>query len=126
MTSHDRKWQIGLAAALLTTAVSLCALTVKAQEVAQEGAIPERPNIIPNRRWEEDWSVLADPRVKREPLDRLKYIPLSRRHPKAYLSLGFNLRERLEVDHSPFFGTVPGLKGEWLLSRLDRLIGKST
>ena len=48
-----------------------------------------------------------------------KYIPLSRRDPKTYLSLGFNLRERFEVDHSPLFGTVSGLKGEWLLSRLE-------
>ncbi len=119
MIAHNRKWHIGLAMALLTTVVIVCAPTTQAQEVARDDAVPERPKIIPNRRWEEDWSVLADPRVKREPLDRLKYIPLSRRHPKAYLSLGFTLRERLEVDHSPFFGTVAGLKGEWLLSRLE-------
>ena len=119
MIAHNWKWQIGLAAALLTIAVTVCASTTQAQEVTRDDAVPERPKIIPNRRWEEDWSVLADPRVKREPLDRLKYIPLSRRHPKTYLSLGFNLRERFEVDHSPLFGTVSGLKGEWLLSRLE-------
>ncbi len=119
MTAHNGRWQIGLAATLLATSVALCASTVLAQEVAQDDAVPERPKIVPNRRWQEDWSVLADPRVKREPLDRLKYIPLSRRHPRTYLSLGFNLRERFEVDHSPLFGTVSGLKGEWLLSRME-------
>jgi hypothetical protein len=118
MTSHNWKWQIGMAAALLTTVVILCASTVQAQ-VVQNEAVPRRPKIFPNRRWEEDWSVLADPRVKREPLDVLKYIPLSRRDSKTYLSLGFNLRERFEVNHSPLFGTVSGLKGEWLLSRLE-------
>ena len=107
-----------LAATLLATSVALCGSTVLAQEVAQDDAVPERP-FVPNRRWQEDWCVLADPRVKREPLDRLKYIPLSRRHRRTYLSLGFNLRERFEVDHSSLFGTVSGLKGEWLLSRME-------
>lgn len=87
-----------LAAAFLTTVVILCASTVQAQ-VVQNEAVPERPTIFPNRRGEEDWSVLADPQVGREPFDELKYIPLSRRHPKIYLSFGFNVRERLEVDH---------------------------
>jgi hypothetical protein len=41
---------------------------------------PDRPAILPDRRSEEDWSVLADPRVAREPLDRLKYVPLLYRH----------------------------------------------
>jgi hypothetical protein len=35
----------------------------------------ERPKILLNR-WQEDWSPLADPRIPREPLDDLKYIPL--------------------------------------------------
>src|SRR5260370_35861683 len=119
MIAHNRKWHIGLAMALLTTVVIVCAPTTQAQEVARDDAVPERPKIIPNRRWDEDWSVLADPRVKREPLDRLKYIPLSRRHPKAYSSLGSTLGERLAADHSPSFGTVAGLKGECLRSRLE-------
>jgi hypothetical protein len=63
--------------------------------------------------------VLADQRIKREPLDDLKYLPFSRHHPRTYLSFGFNLRERIEVDHAPFFGAPPGLKGEWFLSRLE-------
>jgi len=42
--------------------------------------------------------VLADPRVPREPLDSLKYIPLSADDPKTYLSLGAGLRERFEAN----------------------------
>jgi hypothetical protein len=38
---------------------------------------PARPQILFNR-WQEDWSVLANPAVPREPLDDLKYIPLAR------------------------------------------------
>ena len=79
----------------------------------------ERPAILPDRRSEEDWSVLADPRVAREPLDRLKYIPLSPANPSVYLSLGANLRERFELDHGTFFGAPAGESGQWLLSRLE-------
>ena len=37
---------------------------------------PERPAILFNR-WQEDWLVLADPRVPRQPFDEFNYIPLS-------------------------------------------------
>jgi Alginate export len=109
-------------AAAVITACGIHPGVAGAQDTAQTRvvpAVPERPTILPNRRWDEDWSVLADPRIKREPLDDLKYLPFSRHHPRTYLSFGFNLRERIEVDHSPFFGVLPGLKGEWFLSRLE-------
>ena len=109
-------------AAAVITACGIHPSVAGAQDTAQTRvvpAVPERPTILPNRRWDEDWSVLADPRIKREPLDDLKYLPFSRHHPRTYLSFGFNLRERIEVDHSPFFGVLPGLKGEWFLSRLE-------
>ena len=48
---------------------------------------PERPAILFNR-WQENWSVLADPRVPRKSLDDLKYIPLSTTDPNTYLSFG--------------------------------------
>ena len=56
-------------------------------------------------RWQEDWSVLADPRMPREPLDGLKYIPLSAYDPESYLSFGANLRERFEANDDAAFGT---------------------
>ena len=62
---------------------------------------PDRPAIAFNR-WAEDWSVLADPDVPREPLDELKYIPLSNDDARTYLSLGANVRERFEVNAANF------------------------
>ena len=51
---------------------------------------PVRPAIKANR-WQEDWSVLKDPALRTQPLDNLKYIPLSAANPFTYLSLGRNL-----------------------------------
>ncbi len=90
-----------------------------AQAVAAVAAqnVAKRPGIHPDRRFEEDWSVLADPRVAREPLDGLKYIPL--RLPGTFLSIGVNVRERLELNHATFFGIPPGQGGQWILSRVE-------
>jgi hypothetical protein len=79
---------------------------------------PTRPAILANR-WEEDWSVLADPRVPREPLDGLKYISLSPSDPKTYLSLGADLRERFEANDTAGFGTAPNRNNDYLISRSD-------
>jgi cell division protein FtsN len=49
--------------AVVITAIGLCTSTARAQEMAQTlvvSSVPERPKILPNRRWDEDWSVLAD------------------------------------------------------------------
>ena len=80
--------------------------------------VPHRPSIMFNR-WQEDWSVLADPRVERQPLDSLKYIPLSGGGPHAYLSLGADLRERFEANDAVNFG-VGGIKPQsYVISRLE-------
>ncbi len=79
------------------------------QAVAQESpAVPtpvtvERPAILFNR-WQEDWSVLADPALRTEPFDSLKYIALSSEDPQSYASLGANLRERVESTQLSAFG----------------------
>src|SRR5258708_11986695 len=57
--------------------------------------LPARPTIGMNR-WQEDWSVLADPSLRTEPFDNLKYIPLSPDDPKSYVSFGLDLREPFE------------------------------
>ena len=80
--------------------------------------VAQRPTILPNR-WQENWSALADPRIKRERFDNLKYIPLSNDDPGTYLSLGLNARGRLETNRGEFFGIPPSYEGEWLLSRLE-------
>jgi hypothetical protein len=81
-------------------------------------AAPQRPSIMFNR-WQEDWSVLADPQTPREPLDGLKYIPLVANDPETYLSFGANLRERFESNDAVNFG-VGGLKPQsYVISRLE-------
>src|SRR4029079_4953539 len=53
-----------------------------------------------------------------EPLDSLKYIPLSVDNPKSYVSLGLTLRERFELNDAPAF--CIGRKGDnYLLHRLQ-------
>jgi hypothetical protein len=79
---------------------------------------PTRPTILPSR-WEEDWSVLADPRVARQPFDNLKYIPLSPNDPKTYLSLGADLRQRFEANDKAGFGVFPNRNNDYLISRTD-------
>jgi Alginate export len=78
---------------------------------------PDRPAISFNR-WSEDWSVLADPDVPREPLDELKYIPLSNDEARTYLSFGVNIRERFEVNDANF-GTGGNQRDSYLLSRTE-------
>jgi hypothetical protein len=81
-------------------------------------SVPERPAIKLNR-WQEDWSVLADPRLQTEPLDNLKYIPLNRNDPKSYMSLGLTLRERFETNDAPSFGVGNNHNDSYLLQRFQ-------
>ena len=76
-----------------------------------------RPSIALNR-WSEDWSVLADPAVPREPLDQLKYISLSTSDARTDLSFGGNVRERFEVNNAQF-GVGSSRQKADLLSRLE-------
>ena len=110
-----------LASALL---IALCGVHASIVTLMGQGITPEpevvtqRPTILPNR-WQENWSALADPRIKRERFDNLKYIPLSNDDPGTYLSLGLDARGRLETNRGEFFGIPPSYEGEWLLSRLE-------
>jgi hypothetical protein len=100
-------------------AIALGATSARADEPADPAiAAPARPPILFNR-WQEDWSVLADPDVPREPFDALKYIPLSPTDPRAYLSFGLNLRERFEGNDAPAFGVAPSRNTDYLISRLE-------
>jgi hypothetical protein len=82
------------------------------------GSVPERPVPLFNR-WQEDWSVLADPRVPREPFDFLKYIPLSASDPASYLSLGANVRERFEANDAVSFGVGKNHNADYDISRVE-------
>ena len=85
---------------------------------ASTPAVHERPKIQFNR-WQEDWSVLANPDIPREPFDNLKYIPLSAEDPQTYLSLGANLRERFESNDATSFGVGTNRKDNYDISRLE-------
>lgn len=105
----------GVSAAALLGILLAPALPAAADEADDA---PQRPAILFNR-WQEDWSVLADPRVPREPFDELKYIPLSADDPKTYLSLGGGLRERFEANDAVGFGTGGNHNADYLISRLE-------
>ncbi|HET7085409.1 MAG TPA: alginate export family protein [Rhizomicrobium sp.] len=93
----------------------LAASSLPAAAGAEGADAPARPKILFNR-WQEDWSVLANPAVPRDPLDDLKYMALGS---DAYLSLGANLRERFEANDAVSFG-VPGSRPlEYVISRLE-------
>ncbi|HVJ43012.1 MAG TPA: alginate export family protein [Dongiaceae bacterium] len=100
----------------LKTALLLAILPACAIPAFADDAQPQRPAIRSNR-WEEDWSVLADPRLRTEPLDALKYIPLIPGDPKSYLSFGVTIRERYEFNDTPAFGTGDKKADGYLLDR---------
>src|SRR5277367_92112 len=88
------------------------------QSVQADDQAPPRPAILFNR-WQEDWSVLSDPRVPRESFDNLKYIPLSADDPKTYLSLGAGLRERFEANDATSFGVGTNRSQDYVISRAE-------
>ncbi len=92
--------------------------TAPTQSDASQLSAPSRPQILFNR-WQEDWSVLADPTLRTEPLDDLKYIPLSSGDPESYISLGANLRERVESTEVNPFGVGDKRSNTYLLQRLE-------
>src|ERR1700728_1388460 len=87
-------------------AVLCCAITPLAARADDSAAVPERPAILFNR-WQENWSVLSDPRVAPQPFDEFKYIRLSSVDPYTYLSFGADTRERFESNNAQGFGTGP-------------------
>jgi hypothetical protein len=85
--------------------------------VAAETLPLQRP-ILLSQRWEENWSVLANPTLPRQPMDTLKYIPLGNDQ-EAYLSFGANARERIEDINTPGFGTAQQKADTYLLDRIE-------
>jgi hypothetical protein len=112
---HTRFKTHGCIAALILSAGGVAATD---QSVRADDQAPTRPAILFNR-WQEDWSVLADPRVPREPLDSLKYISLSVDDPKTYLSLGAGLRERFEANDATSFGVGTNRNQDYVISRAE-------
>jgi hypothetical protein len=107
-----RQLRRACAAATLSSIASLQAASAEDQSTST----PQRTAIMFNR-WQEDWSVLADPRVPRQPFDEFKYIPLSNIDPYTYLSFGADTRERFESNDAPNFGTGPNRGLNYVISR---------
>jgi Alginate export len=81
---------------------------------AQTDVVP-RPEIKLSRA-DEDWRPLADPALRTEPLDRLKYLQLGD-DPDNYLSFGANVRERFVHSDALLFGTTGVPRDDFLLNR---------
>jgi hypothetical protein len=101
--------------ALLPFTAEAIVTPAQADEVAHKAM---RPHPQPYR-WQEDWSVLADPALRTEPFDTLKYIPLSPTDPQSYISFGVNSRERFESNDAQNFGIGGVQSDNYVLQRLQ-------
>src|SRR6202046_203402 len=110
--SPNRLWRRW---ALVATAAALAPPAAPQAPVPDDPA-PERPAILFNR-WQEDWSVLADPRGPRQPFDEFKYIRLSDVDPYTYLSFGADTRERFEANNAQGFGTGGNRNQDYVITR---------
>jgi hypothetical protein len=106
-------------AARCIPAVALVAPSVACLAQADDApAVVQRPALKSNR-WQEDWSALADPALRTEPLDGLKYRALSDSDPQRYVSFGATLRERLESNDAAGFGTGSNRSDAYTIERLQ-------
>lgn len=87
---------------------------VLAEEVAPTGEFPAAPPAYQNLRFIEDYSSLSDPSKRSDWLDPIKYIPLRSNEPYWYLTLGGELRQRVEGVHDPNFGIRTRDNSYWL------------
>lgn len=103
-------------------ALAVCA-GASAQALGADPAPPAPPTCSVKRpainfnRWNEDWSVLADPCLPHRPLDGLKYIPLGAGG--SWLSLGAGLRERYEHIDAPQYGVGNAPSDGYLIQRAN-------
>jgi hypothetical protein len=104
-------------AGLLTIAVGLpCIVAGSAR-----GASPEPGDATYHTlRYNDDFSYLADPaKMTGDPWDRFKYLPIGDgKYGATYLSLGGELRERVESYLNPNFGIKAPQTNAYLLQRL--------
>ncbi len=76
---HALRWRSG--SLWFGCAMLLCAAPATQAQETDVPLMPLTPSNLPatrpailNNRWQEDWSALADPALRTEPLDSLKYI----------------------------------------------------
>jgi hypothetical protein len=108
-----------LSACLIVMIICLLTPPAVAQDAASGISVAaNRPTVLFNR-WEEDWSVLANPALRTNPFDNLKYIPLSPSDPQSYVSFGMDLRERFESNSAPSFGVGRQPTQNYLIQRYE-------
>ena len=98
--------------------LALAAVLAVADAHAQAESPAQRPS-VGMYRWQEDWSFLAEPALRTEPGDALKYLALSDDDPARYVSFGITLRERYEHNDAPRFGTTGVGTVDSLIHRLE-------
>jgi hypothetical protein len=98
--------------------VALLALTIAFPAISAAQAAPDRPK-FGSLRFEEDWSFLRDYSGTKDTFDAIKYLPLSE-DGSVWLSLGGQVRERVEIWNHFNFDQTPGAQSNdvYLLSRL--------
>lgn len=112
---------------VLISSVSLSQVAVAQQSSADHsnGQRPEatptpiefRPPPFQQLRYLEDYSYLQDESLRREPLDRLKYLPLRKGKPDWYVSVGGEVRQRYEAFRNDNWGRAPADSNGYLLQR---------
>ncbi|MFC0242404.1 alginate export family protein [Rhodopseudomonas telluris] len=103
----------------LAAALALVAPARADDDAVVAASAPATRPAIQSNRWAEDWSVLADPRLRTEPFDALKYIPLWASDPKSYISLGATVRQRFESNDAAGFGTAGTRSDSYFIQRLQ-------
>jgi len=84
---------------------------------AARDATESRPPPFEQLRYLEDYSYLQDKSLRREPLDRLKYVPLWEGKPDWYLSIGGEVRQRFEAFRNDEWGGGQPDPNGYLLQR---------
>src|SRR6266404_2801010 len=96
---------IGLALVLV---VGVTAARAQSDD-AQESKDPDRSYKL--LREDEDWSFLRDPRLRRDPWDKIKYIPLRKNSDDWYMTIGGEAREVWEQIGNDNWGQQPFMNG---------------
>lgn len=87
--------------------MAVIAVSACAQNVGQPQTSLPAPPPYPQMTYGEDNRFLANPALRTEPLDVLKYIPLSATDTNSNLSFGAFIRERVEYVSNPNWGSGP-------------------
>ena len=102
----------------LFTPIAFAAVAFAAASPARaDDGVAARPTILLER-WQEDWSALADPSLRTDPLDPLKYIRLGS-DPMSYVSFGLTVRERFEASDATPLGVGADPRDDYVLSRVQ-------